>query len=129
MGDVDGAQALVDKLNGLGLDAYPGPRRPPSQHIEVEAIFVNDQGGLPPAPYLNEEGTYSIKYYDVWVRSRTVEAGRALNSQIKEALHLGDFLYPIISCFYIMAPVYSGRDRGDNHLWRCPFKVKMFEAK
>ena len=138
MAVVDGAKAIYDKLVAdsvlpAEVSVHKGPLRPPSNRlgVNVEAVFVNDQGGLPPAPYLNSEGTRSTKYYDIWIRSSSVNVGRSRCDLIQDSLHLGDFpLTPEVeSCFFNIPPVYSGRGRDDNHLWRFRFTLNVHEDR
>lgn len=126
---VPAGKILRDRLVAEGIPAFVGPLRPSSQGIPKNAVFVTQQGGLPSQPFLNNEGTRTIQYFDIWIRNITVEAGETICDQVKDILHLGDFDPPVNAVYYNVLPIYTGRDKADGHLWRASYKVDYMDYK
>jgi hypothetical protein len=128
---VNPASAMVTALHGTlgltsGTNLFAGPRK----GLDVspaQAVFVQNQGGPQPEPYMGTSGE-SFWQPEVWVHVRgnpeALETTETLARAIQDALHLADLGGGAIWCYAQNSqPTYAGEDDSGCPSFICTFQV------
>lgn len=112
-------------LGVLGESIFVGPKRPVSEHVPADAVFVNSELTARPSQRVHS-GLREIRFAPIQVRVRAshFEAG------YERAMNVMDALYRVVIPGYIdtrplqSEPIYLQQDENGNYEWSLNFEVK-----